>query len=66
MGVYTILTVHGLEAFTVPSVGAMVRTPAEWVIHDGRALPSDKVTVVKVPEVAQESAEHYRIAGVAV
>ena len=57
---------HGLEAFTLPSVGEMVRTPFEWVIQDGRALSSAIVTEVNDPVVAQELAEQDLIAGVAV
>ena len=57
--------VHGLEAFTLPSGAKIVKSPAEWVIQFGRALPSDRVTVEKVPVVAQAFAAHALMAGVA-
>ena len=62
---YTTLITKGFDAFTEPSVGAILRfkPPPAVVIQDGRAESSDIEIVVKDPVVAHSPLTQARIAG---
>lgn len=51
VGVHVTTTTQSLEAFTLPSVGAIASADEEAVIQLGKLAPPDKVTDVNEPPV---------------